>query len=146
MDFHTVTDHSRTTSPITHCTYTAVCTDHARTCKQSHNHHHPITRTHKHYINHGHSLTLCRVLLASLLTKRFPVSLVCLPMFDSCPCFLVYSLCLALWTLITSFWIIARYLGLSLCLALWILFADRRPTLAHGLFSALSLSYLFATV
>ncbi len=38
MDFHTtqsVTDHSRTTFPIIHCTNTAVCTDHAHTCKQS---------------------------------------------------------------------------------------------------------------
>ncbi len=49
MDFHTtqsVTDHSRTTFPIIHCTNTAVCTDHAHTCKQSPNHHHPITHTH----------------------------------------------------------------------------------------------------
>ncbi len=43
--FHTVTDHSRTTFPIIHCTNTAVCTDHAHTCIQSPNHHHPITHT-----------------------------------------------------------------------------------------------------
>ncbi len=67
-----VTDHSRTTFPIIHCTNTAVCTDHAHTCKQSPNHHHPITHTHTHYISPGHSPIHCRVLLASLPTKRFP--------------------------------------------------------------------------
>ncbi len=82
-----VTDHSRTTFPIIHCTNTAVCTDHAHTCKQSPNHHHPITHTHTHYISPGHSPIHCRVLLASLPTKRFSlVSLVCFPVFRFRPC------------------------------------------------------------
>ncbi len=79
---------------------------------------------HTHYINSGLSLALCRVLLAQLLYKAFPVFRVRFPVCWFLPVLLVYSL----------------------CLALWILFADRRPTLALGLFSALSLSYLFATV
>ncbi len=67
-----VTDHSRTTFPIVHCTNTAVCTDHAHTCKQSPNHHHPITHTHTHYISPGHSPIHGRVLLASLAYEAFP--------------------------------------------------------------------------
>ncbi len=90
MDFHTtqsVTDHSRTTFPIIHCTNTAVCTDHAHTCKQSPNHHHPITHTHTHYISPGHSPIHGRVLFSqSNFQSVFPVSLVCFPVFRFRPC------------------------------------------------------------
>ncbi len=88
--FHTVTDHSRTTFPIIHCTNTAVCTDHAHTWIQSPNHHHPITHTH--YISPGHSPIHCRVLLASYLSKRFPSFLSLFPCVPIPPLPLDYSL------------------------------------------------------
>ncbi len=98
----------RTAFPIIHCTNTAVHNYHACTCFPSHNHHHPITHTHTHYLNPGLSATHCRVLLALLHTKRFPSIL----------------------SLISCVLILPVLLDYSLCLALWIKFADRRPTLA----------------
>ncbi len=136
MDFHTtqsVTDHSRTTFPIIHCTNTAVCTDHAHTCKQSPNHHHPITHTHTLHKpwTFSHSLPS----IVSLATyKAFPWFLSLFPVFPS------------ILGLISCVLILPVPLDYSLCLAHWIKFADRRPTLALGLFSASSLIYLFATV
>ncbi len=136
MDFHTtqsVTDHSRTTFPIIHCTNTAVCTDHAHTCKQSPNHHHPITHTHTLHKpwTFSHSLPS----IVSLATyKAFPWFLSLFPVFPS------------ILGLISRVLILPVPLDYSLCLAHWIKFADRRPTLALGLFSASSLLYLFATV
>ncbi len=46
----------------------------------------------------------------------------------------------------TSFGLLLVYLDYLSALPCWILFADRRPTLALGLLSALSVSYLFADV
>ncbi len=46
----------------------------------------------------------------------------------------------------TSFGLLLVYLDYLSALPYWILFADRRPTLALGLLSALSVSYLFADV
>ncbi len=46
----------------------------------------------------------------------------------------------------TSFGLLLVYLDYLSALPYWILFADRRPTLAIGLLSALSVSYLFADV
>ncbi len=66
------------------------------------------THTHTHYISPGLSPTHCRVLLAQLPTKRFPVSRVRFPVS----------------------WFLHVLLDYSLCPALWIKFADRRPTLA----------------
>ncbi len=128
-----VTDHSRTTFPIIHCTNTAVCTDHAHTCKQSPNHHHPITHTHTLHKpwTFSHSLPS----IVSLATyKAFPWFLSLFPVFPS------------ILGLISCVLILPVPLDYSLCLAHWIKFADRRPTLALGLFSASSLIYLFATV
>ncbi len=67
-----------------------------------------IIQSPSHYINPEHSATLCRVLLASYLSKRFPSFLSLFPCVPIPPLPLDYSL----------------------CLALWIKFADRRPTLA----------------
>ncbi len=46
----------------------------------------------------------------------------------------------------TSFGLLLVYLDYLSALPCWILFADRRPTLALGLLSALSVAYLFADV
>ncbi len=46
----------------------------------------------------------------------------------------------------TSFGLLLVYLDYLSALLCWILFVDRRPTLALGLLSALSVSYLFADV
>ncbi len=89
MDFHTtqsVTDHSRTTFPIIHCTNTAVCTDHAHTCKQSPNHHHPITHTHTLHKpwTFSHSLPSIVSLVCIQSVSKFPEFV--LPVFWFRPC------------------------------------------------------------
>ncbi len=137
-----------TLAPVYHLTITIT---------QSHTH------THTHYLSSGLSLTHCRVLLAQLHTKRFPVSRVRFPVFPvSRVRFTVFPVSRVRFTVFPvsrvrfTVFPVSRvrflcpdsctFLDYSLCLALWIKFADRRPTLALGLFSALSLSYLFATV
>ncbi len=77
---------------------TQLCTDHAHTCKQSPNHHHPITHTHTHYISPGHSPIHCRVLFSlATLQSGFPSFLSLFPCVPIPPLPLDYSLCLALW-------------------------------------------------
>ncbi len=100
---------------------------------------HPITITQSH--THTHTLhkpwTFSHSLpsIVSLATyKAFPWFLSLFPVFPS------------ILGLISCVLILPVPLDYSLCLAHWIKFADRRPTLALGLFSASSLIYLFATV
>ncbi len=100
---------------------------------------HPVDYTdYTAYLNLGLPLALCRVLYAhiatladSYLTEPFVVVIVLPCRSDSVR---------------TSFGLLLMYLDYLSALPYWILFADRWPTLALGLLSALSVSYLFADV
>ncbi len=104
---------------------------HLQTITQSPSPNHTHTHTlHKPW-TFSHSLPS----IVSLATyKAFPWFLSLFPVFPS------------ILGLISCVLILPVPLDYSLCLAHWIKFADRRPTLALGLFSASSLIYLFATV
>lgn len=82
-----------TALPTTHCTDTAVLTDHAHTWEPFHNHHHPIT----HYISQGlpqPDAEYCIAIIARLViaTLRSPYHSLALPCLSCrvwpCPCFL----------------------------------------------------------
>ncbi len=105
----------------------------------------PFTHHQRSLVHHIDSYTT--LLLPFTIELHFPSSTAltfCVFLcFDSCPCFPGFTLSLALWTLFGSLLVYLDYLS---ALPYWILFADRRPTLALGLLSALSVLYLFATV
>ncbi len=93
--------------------------------------------------NHTHTHTLHKPWTFS---HSLP-SIVSLATYKAFPCFLsLFPVFPSILGLISRVLILPVPLDYSLCLAHWIKFADRRPTLALGLFSASSLLYLFATV
>ncbi len=142
----TVAGHPRTTVPIIHGTddaHTTDCTYHTQLI--------PICTL---FISLGLSLCDRRVLYAhiatladSYLTEPFVVVIV-LPCLDSIPARVswINPLPSRSDSVRTSFGLLLVYLDYLSALPCWILSADRRPTLALGLLSALSVLYLFATV
>ncbi len=146
----TVAGHPRTTVPIIHCTddtHTTDCTDHTQLI--------PICTF---FISLGLSLCDRRVCYSiyhspsdsystgAHLVVCHSLALPDLSCFDSCPCFLDLPLSCRSDSVCPSFGLLLVYLDYLSALPCWILFTDRRPTLALGLISALSVSYLFADV